>query len=391
MPKAKNTGPCFIEKFGRTSRSGTTSSKFGPCEENSFHSLTPACLERIRPEFEYLKETSFSTEQVCDAHYKTLFDHFSVYSSVKHSPVTVNSSSLQNLLPSPKRLKIGTVEINAIRKNGSTMGLSISDIELIKKHILDLEENLNIAKSNPNLADEVKFCISFLLKRKSSNKPEIYSWDSFLSMLEAEDSSGRFKKFLLHIYNSCFPQLKCEKTQVTLKKRVISIMYYVPMDVMYSANKQVSALQKSVGLRSSSKITTESMRSMHLLGVTPPPQSVNRIQHRIVAEHVSTVTSFIQNHSTFSFTVNLDDFTDIWEKKEPEVVTRVEGKATTVVKTHNVNLMATCIIRPINNCPPIFLPERLNFAELHFTSYTKFLTEQNPLLATSYYEWKMLS
>eukprot|EP00733_Pompholyxophrys_punicea_P000309 Pompholyxophrys_punicea_v1_NODE_73_length_3747_cov_4.524377.p2 type:complete len:222 gc:universal NODE_73_length_3747_cov_4.524377:1821-1156(-) len=161
---------------------------------------------------------------------------------------------------------------------------------------------------------------------------------------------------------------------------------------MNMANKQVDSFQKSVGLRSASKITTECMRSFHILGLAPPPQSVNRLQHSISTGHELTVNAFFEKYSHNYMVFNLDDYTDIWEKREPEhnqVV--VNGEIKVVLKTHNVNLMATCVVKPILAATPIIVLDRLNFGEIHFDCYVEFLREQSYFLSLTYNDWILLS
>eukprot|EP00734_Pompholyxophrys_sp_LG126_P000200 Pompholyxophrys_sp_v1_NODE_39_length_3310_cov_8.940707.p1 type:complete len:958 gc:universal NODE_39_length_3310_cov_8.940707:3085-212(-) len=376
MPRPRNPGPCIALSFQRQLRNSTVN-EFGQCS-GSFLLFTRRCFDALKPEFQHLlSEKCVGDAQLCEQHYSLFINRFE---SKCVKPENIGRSS-ENLLHSPKRLKVGNISIN-FKQGKDKVFIPTENFNTLLSHVDELEKFL----SQPSISESVNFCVNFLYKRKTYRLPDIYSWDELLSVIEKEDSSGKCKRFLLDIYDSCKPLVKDEKTRESLKKRVISIFY----QWMYATNKHLDHFQQSMGLRSVSKITTEAMRSLHVVGITPPPQSVNRIQHGIAARHSSTVSSFIFDHSDNFLVINLDDYTDIWEKREPEEVqVTVRGELKTIIKTHNVNLMATCIAKPIVGEPPVIC-DPLNFGEIQFESYQSYLSEQATFLSIPYEDWKKL-
>eukprot|EP00732_Lithocolla_globosa_P000273 Lithocolla_globosa_v1_NODE_70_length_7053_cov_4.426408.p3 type:complete len:317 gc:universal NODE_70_length_7053_cov_4.426408:2604-1654(-) len=132
------------------------------------------------------------------------------------------------------------------------------------------------------------------------------------------------------------------------------------------------------------------MRSLHDHGLTPPPQSVNRTQHAVSEKHPQTVQKWLRSNGNAGFSGGLDDYTDIWEKKEPETVTTVaNGVRKSVVKTHNINLMATFTLRRVPNSERIPFDNECNVAFVDVNAYQSYLRSQAVSLSLPYREWKL--
>eukprot|EP00733_Pompholyxophrys_punicea_P001075 Pompholyxophrys_punicea_v1_NODE_460_length_1909_cov_7.339266.p1 type:complete len:229 gc:universal NODE_460_length_1909_cov_7.339266:778-1464(+) len=177
--------------------------------------------------------------------------------------------------------------------------------------ILDAHRDLEIRLSNleePSFQEKLQNCVKIFLERKKEKKVDIFGWDALMSVLDAEDSSGEIKKFFQEIYDSCSPMSKNEKIQALLKQRVVVIVH----QLMYASNKHPNMLQRQFGLRSASKVTTESMQNLHALGLAPSHQSVHRDQVEISSHHADTVEKFWKDFHDCGIVMNLDDYTDIW-------------------------------------------------------------------------------
>eukprot|EP00733_Pompholyxophrys_punicea_P001864 Pompholyxophrys_punicea_v1_NODE_1113_length_947_cov_7.669283.p1 type:complete len:184 gc:universal NODE_1113_length_947_cov_7.669283:125-676(+) len=79
------------------------------------------------------------------------------------------------------------------------------------------------------------------------------------------------------------------------------------------------------------------------------------------------------------------------KNESPRVVQTVNGVTQSVVKTHNVNLMATFTVRSIPGETPINFNNDLNIAVIDFDSYISFLESNAVWLAFPYGEWKTIS
>eukprot|EP00733_Pompholyxophrys_punicea_P000310 Pompholyxophrys_punicea_v1_NODE_73_length_3747_cov_4.524377.p3 type:complete len:220 gc:universal NODE_73_length_3747_cov_4.524377:2549-1890(-) len=214
MPRIPNSGPCFIDTFRKSSHK-SYADVFGKCD-GPFRVVTARNYQLVKPEYANLFSSDCveSKEQLCYHHWSLFIQRFS--ETLK--PQTSGKREFSdNLLPVQKRVVVGgmTVEVNV--KNGSNIELPNEDFYNLVSRVNELEAQI---KDNPDLIESVNYCVSFLYNRKKAKLPEVYCWDSLISMLASEDPSNKFKYFLFKIYESCKPEQKDAKTKDALKKKV---------------------------------------------------------------------------------------------------------------------------------------------------------------------------
>ncbi|RHZ47868.1 hypothetical protein Glove_566g73 [Diversispora epigaea] len=166
---------------------------------------------------------------------------------------------------------------------------------------------------------------------------DIHRRKEFEKMIE--EMSPELKGFFPSMVNAIIPKERSAHNKQEAKKSIVALCYMISG----LRNKFVNQLKTEVGLYlAASGATWEAIDTMSSLGYSACSKTIEEYRKKIQKEHLIKIEQHFTKNKNIFHIYNIDDYHSIHENRRPDTVS-----------TSTAKHFATCVAKPIIECPSI--------------------------------------
>ncbi|RIB13059.1 hypothetical protein C2G38_2198933 [Gigaspora rosea] len=210
-----------------------------------------------------------------------------------------------------------------------------------QKHALDLHSHIEAEISNQptflSFSQAVELITNILYEREHNSLPTIWNFEEFRILIELKDD--RIAPYFDELLLSANLGTKNKNTIDKVSKQLLFLCYFI----CGIRNKFVNNAKRDSGMFLDSAGTPDStIDTLATLGITITSRSIAYHKDAISKNHSETVESNLATSTNNALILNIDDYHSIHTKRMPNST-----------KTSTVEHLATILLNPIKNRPPI--------------------------------------